>query len=162
MGNLQLVPTSLVESVRLLIFKSTDGKTDPETNLKNGVNAAKYTLKRRLALAEGGMQHGGLHREPDDLPVYRVLFENEEARDWGSRGRYFPLTADCRSCHAGAGQAGVQMIGSLVNTASVDSGAALGVSHTLSAGAASPHPARTVKWKTSEETYRRLVEFLEK
>jgi hypothetical protein len=159
--NLQLVPTPLVESVRLLIFKSTDGIADPSTNLGNGVNAAKYTLKRRLALADEGMQHGGLHREPDDLPVYRVLFENEAARDWGSRGRYFQLTADCRSCHSGAGRSGVQMIGSVVNTASVDSGAALGVSHTLPAGAPSPHPARTVKWKTTEETYRRLVEFVE-
>jgi hypothetical protein len=158
---LQLVPTRLVESVRLLIFKKTDGLDDPKTNLGNGVNAAKYTLKRRLALAEGGMRHGGLQREPDDLPVYRVLFENEAARDWGSRGRYFRLTEDCRACHSGAGQAGIQMIGSVVNTASVDSGAALGVSHTLPAGAPSPHPARTVKWKTTEETYRRLLEFLE-
>jgi hypothetical protein len=158
---MHLVPTSIVESVRLLIFKNTDGAIDAGTNLGNGVNGAKYTLKRRLALAEGGMQHGGLHREPDDLPVYRVLFENDEARDWGSRGRYTRLTADCRRCHSGAGQAGVQMIGSLVNTASIDSGAALGVSHTLPAGASSPHPARTVKWKTAEETYRRLVEYLE-
>lgn len=160
--NLQLVPTSIVESVRLLIFKSTGGLADPSTNMGNGVNASKYTLKRRLALAEGGMQHGGLHREPDDMPVYRVLFENEAARDWGSRGRYFSLTADCRSCHSGAGQTGVQMIGSVINTASIDTGAALGVSHTLPAGAPSPHPARTVKWKTAEETYRRLVEFLGK
>ena len=158
----QLVPTPMVQSVRLLIFKSVDGTADFSTNLGNGVNASKYTLKRRLALADGGMQHGGLHREPDDLPVYRVLFENEVARDWGSRGRYSSLTADCRSCHSGAGQTGVQMIGSVVNTASIDSGAALGVSHTLPAGASSPHPARTMKWKTAEETYRRLVEFLEK
>src|SRR5262249_44644405 len=62
---LQLVPTRLVESVRLLIFKKTDGLDDSRTNLGNGVNAAKYTLKRRLALAEGGMRHGGLAREPD-------------------------------------------------------------------------------------------------
>ena len=160
--NLQLVPTSLVESVRLLIFKSTNGMSDPSTNLGNGVNAAKYTLKRRLALADGEMHHGGLHREPDDLPVYRVLFENEAAPDWGSRGRYFKLAADCRACHSGAGQTGVQLIGSVVNTASIDSGAALGVSHTLPAGAPSPHPARTVKWKAADETYRRLVELLEK
>ena len=159
-SNLQLVPTQLVESVRLLVFKNVTGTNDPSTNMGNGVNAAKYTLKRRLALAEGGMQHGGLHREPDDLPVYRVLFENEAAPDWGSRGRYFKLTADCRSCHSGANRAGIQMIGSMVNTASVDTGAALGVSHTLPAGAPSPHPARTVKWKTAEETYRRLVEYL--
>lgn len=157
----QLVPTRLVESVRLLIFKRVDGREDPGTNLGNGVNAAKYTLKRRLALAEGGMRNGGLYREPDDLPVYRVLFENEKAPDWGSRGRYSRLTADCLACHSGSGQAGVQMIGSAINTASVDSGAALGVSHPLPAGAPSPHPARTVKWKTTEETYRRLLEFLE-
>jgi hypothetical protein len=159
--DLQLVPTPLVQTVRLLIFKGVEGNADPSTNLGNGVNAAKYTLKRRLALAEGGMPHGGLHREPDDLPVYRVLFENEEARDWGSRGRYYRLTADCRACHSGAGRSGVQTIGSILNTASVDTGAALGVSHTLPAGAPSPHPARTVKWKTAEETYRRLLEFLE-
>src|SRR5204863_7928801 len=109
-ANLQLVPTPLVESVRLLIFKTTNGTTDPSTNLGNGVNAAKYTLKRRLALADGEMRRGGLMREPDDLPVYRVLFENETARDWGSRGRYFRLTADCRSCHSGAGQTGLQVI----------------------------------------------------
>jgi hypothetical protein len=159
---LQLVPTSLVESVRLLVFKNTTGVTDPSTNLGNGVNASKYTLKRRLALADGGMRHGGLAREPDDLTVYRVLFEKETAPDWGSRGRYYKLTADCRACHSGAGQTGIQMIGSMVNTASIDTGAALGVSHTLPAGARSPHPARTVKWKTADETYRRLLESLEK
>jgi hypothetical protein len=160
--SLQLVPTPLVQSVRLLIFKSVDGTVDSSTNLGNGVNAVKYTLKRRLALADGGMQHGGLHREPDDLPVYRVLFEKETARDWGSRGRYYKLTADCRACHSGAGQTGIQTIGSVINTASIDSGAAMGVSHTLPVGAPSPHPARTVKWKTAEETYRRLLEFLGK
>lgn len=160
--NLQMVPTPIVESVRLLIFKNSDGAPDPATNMGNGVNAIKYTLKRRLALAPGGMQHGGLHREPDDLPVYRVLFENEAAKDWGSKGRYAQLTADCRRCHAGSIQAGTQVLGSLVNTASVDSGAALGVSHTLPAGAPSPHPARTMKWKKAEESYRRLLEFVGK
>jgi hypothetical protein len=161
-SDLKLVPTRLCESVRLLIFKNSTGTTDPATNLGNGVNAAKYTLKRRLALADGGMRHGGLHREPDDLPVYRVLFENEKAKDWGGRGRYFQLTADCRSCHSAGNQAGIQTIGSMVGAGSIDSGAALGVSHTLPAGAVSPHPARTVKWKTSEETYRRLLEYLGK
>ena len=132
-ANLQLVPTPLVESVRLLVFKNATGTPDPETNMGNGVNAIKYTLKRRLALADSGMQHGGLHREPDDLPVYRVLFENEAAPDWGSRGRYTKLVADCRACHSAAARTGVQTIGSMVNTASIDSGAALGVSHTLPA-----------------------------
>ncbi|MSR60621.1 MAG: hypothetical protein EXS05_23780 [Planctomycetaceae bacterium] len=107
------------------------------------------------------MKFGGLHREPDDLPVYRVIFESENAIDWGPRGRFFELAADCRSCHSDRGQTGVHAIPSLVNSGGIDSGAQLGIVHTLAAGAPSPHPARTVKWKTSDETYRRLIEFFE-
>jgi hypothetical protein len=157
--NLQPIPTKIVESVRVNVFKSIDSKPDPETNTGMGINVAKYTLKRRLAFAD--MKFGGLQREPDDLPVYRVIFESENARDWGPRGRFFELTAECRSCHSGRGQTGVFSIPSLVNSGGIDSGAQLGVVHTLAAGEPSPHPARTVKWKTADETYRRLVEFLE-
>ncbi len=157
--NLKPVPTKLVESVRVNVYKSVLGEKDPTTNSNQGINFAKYTLKRRLAFAD--MQFGGLHREPDDLPVYRVIFESENARDWGPRGRFFELVADCRSCHADRAQTGVHTIPSLVNSGGIDSGAQLGIVHTLPAGAPSPHPARTVKWKTADETYRRLVEFLE-
>ncbi len=157
--NLKPVPTSLVESVRVIVHKGVDGKRDPTTNTGLGMNVAKYTLKRRLAF--DGMKFGGLHREPDDLPVYRLLFESENAGDWGPRGRFFELAAECRSCHAGNGQSGVHSIPSLVNSGGIHSGAQLGVVHTLAAGTPSPHPARTVKWKTADETYRRLIEFLE-
>jgi hypothetical protein len=157
--NLKPVPTKLVESVRVNVYKSVLGEKDLTTNSDQGINFAKYTLKRRLAFAD--MKFGGLHREPDDLPVYRVIFESENARDWGPRGRFFELTADCRSCHADRAQTGVHTIPSLVNSGGIDSGAQLGIVHTLPAKAPSPHPARTVKWKTADETYRRLVEFLE-
>lgn len=157
--NLQPVPTSLVESVRVMVHKSPTGEKDPSTNTEIGINVAKYTLKRRLAFAD--MKFGGLKREPDNLPVYRILFESENAQDWGPRGRFFELAADCRSCHAGGGQKGVQTIPSLVNSGGVDSGAQLGIVHTIPADAPSPHPARTVKWKKTDETYRRLVEFVE-
>lgn len=157
--NLQPVPTSLVESVRVTVYKSVTGDKDASTNTEQGINVAKYTLKRRLAFAQ--MQFGGLRREPDDLPVYRVIFESENAQDWGPRGRFFDLAADCRSCHSDRGQSGVHTIPSLVNSGGIDSGAQLGIVHTLPANAPSPHPARTVKWKKSDETYRRLVEFVE-
>ena len=157
--NLQPVPTSLVESVRVNVFKNVDGEKDPGTNTGMGFNVSKHTLKRRLAFA--GMTFGGLQREPDDLPVYRVIFESANAMDWGPRGRFFELATECRSCHSGAGRSGVHAIPSLVNSGGIDSGAQLGIVHTLAAGEPSPHPARTVKWKTSDETYRRLVEFLE-
>ena len=157
--SLKPVPTSLVESVRINTFKSVDGGRDPSTNTGLGFNAIKYTLKRRLAFA--GMSRGGLQREPDDLPVYRILFESENAIDWGPRGRFFELATECRSCHSGSGRSGVFAIPSLINSGGIDSGAQLGVVHTLALGQPSPHPARTVKWKTADETYRRLVEFVE-
>ena len=157
--NLKLVPTKLVESVRVNVYKSALGENDPSTNSGQGVNFTKYTLKRRLAFAN--MKFGGLHREPDDLPIYRVIFESENAVDWGPRGRNFELVADCRSCHADRQQTGVHTIPSLINSGGIDSGAQLGIVHTLAKGTPSPHPARTVKWKSSDETYRRLVEFLE-
>ncbi|WP_157606239.1 hypothetical protein [Schlesneria paludicola] len=157
--NMKPVPTPLVESVRVNMFKTVDGGRDPSTNTGLGFNATKYTLKRRLAFA--GMKHGGLQREPDDLPVYRIIFESENAIDWGPRGRFFELAAECRSCHSGSGRSGVFAIPSLINSGGIDSGAQLGVVHPLAVGQPSPHPARTVKWKTADETYRRLVEFVE-
>ena len=47
--NLKPVPTSLVESVRVTVFKSVDGEPDLSTNTEKGINVAKYTIKRRLA-----------------------------------------------------------------------------------------------------------------
>lgn len=157
--DLKPVPTNIVETVRVAVYKSVNGENDPTTNTGYGVNVAKYMLKRRLAF--DGLTHGGLEREPDNLPVYRILFESENAVDWGPRGRYFELANDCRLCHAGSGLTGVHTIPSLVNSGSSDSAAQPGIVHTIPADAPSPHAARTVKWKTAHETYRRLVEFCE-
>jgi hypothetical protein len=38
------------------------------------------------------------------------------------------------------------------NSGGVDSGAQVGIVHTVPAGAPSPHAARTIKWKTADET----------
>lgn len=157
--DLNPVPTPLVETVRLVVYKSVGGENDPTTNTRYGVNVSKYSLKRRLAF--DGLKYGGLEREPDDLPVYRILFESEQAVDWGPRGRYFELANDCKLCHAASGLTGVHTIPSLVNSGSSDSAAQPGIVHTVPADAPSPHPARTVKWKRSDEAYRRLLEFLE-
>jgi hypothetical protein len=156
---LNLVPTKIVETVRVAVYKSVNGENDPTTNTNYGVNVEKFTLKRRLAF--DGLKYGGLEREPDHLPVYRILFESESAVDWGPRGRFFELANDCRLCHAGSGLTGVHTIPSLVNSGSSDSAAQPGIVHTIPADAPSPHPARTIKWKSADETYRRLVEFFE-
>jgi hypothetical protein len=158
--DLQPVPTSIVEAVRVTVYKNVDGTRDTTTNTKQGFNVGKYTLKRRLAF--DGMKFGGLEREPDDLPVYRIIFESRSSVDWGPRGRFFSLSSECRACHSDRGQVGVHTIPSLVNGASADTGAQLGVVHALPPGTLSPHPERTVKWKRGDESYRRLLEFFEK
>lgn len=157
----QLRPTRtpIVESVRLRVFANVDASAEPPTNTGVGMNVSEYTLKRRLLF--DGARQGGLAREPDDQPLYRVIFQPEKAPDWGDIGRTLTLVQDCRRCHTGAGQIGVQTIFSLVHQGGVDAGAQLGVAHALAAGEASPRGARGAIWKSRHETYRRLLDYLD-
>ena len=154
---LRPVPTKIVESVQMRTFCNVDGKPEPPTNTGVGMNVSEYMLKRRLLF--DGLQ-GGLERTPDDKPIYRVILQVPNAPDWGSAGRSLSLTQDCRRCHMGADQIGVQTIFSLVHGGGFDGGATLGVSHPLAAGTPSPRGLRAVMWKTRHETYRRLLDYL--
>jgi hypothetical protein len=155
---LRPTPTSIVESVRLRVFRNVDGSAEPPTNTGVGMNVSEYTLKRWLLF--DGLKHGGLEREPDEQPIYRVIFMGDQAPDWGDIGRTQSLVQDCRRCHTGAGQVGVQTIFSLVHQGGVGAGAQLGVAHALAPGEPSPRGARGAIWKSRHETYRRLLESL--
>jgi hypothetical protein len=155
---LRPTPTKIVESVRLRVFANADGGKKPPTNTGVGMNVSEYTLKRRLLF--DGLKFGGLAREPDDQPIYRVIFQGENAPDWGDIGRTLSLVQDCRRCHTGAGQVGVQTIFSLIHQGGVDAGAQLGVAHALVPGELSPRGPRAATWKSRHETYRRLLEYL--
>jgi hypothetical protein len=155
---LRPTPTPIVESVRLRVFRNVDGTAAPPTNTGVGMNVAEYTLKRRLLF--DGLKHGGLRREPDGVPLYRVIFMGDAAPDWGDVGRTLTLAQDCRRCHTGAGQIGVQTIFSLVHQGGVDAGAQLGVAHPLAVGEPSPRGPRAATFKSRHETYRRLLEYV--
>ena len=155
---LRPTPTPIVESIRLRTFRNVDGQATPPTNTGVGMNVSEYTLKRRLLF--DGLRQGGLAREPDEQPIYRVIFQSENGPDWGDAGRSLTLAQDCRRCHTGGGQIGVQTIVSMINQGGVDAGAQLGVVHAVPAGQPSPRPAREIRWKTRHETYRRLLEYL--
>jgi hypothetical protein len=155
---LQPTPTPIVESVRLRVFANVDGSDQPPTNTGVGMNVSEYTLKRRLLF--DGLKHGGLAREADKTPIYRVIFQPENSPDWGDTGRTLSLAQDCRRCHTGAGQIGVQTLPSIVHQGGVDAGAQLGVAHALAPGEASPRGPRAAVWKTRHETYRRLLDYL--
>lgn len=155
---LRPTPTAIVESVRLRVFRNVDGGAEPPTNTGVGMNVSEHTLKRQLLF--DGLKQGGLEREPDDQPIYRVIFQGDKAPDWGDIGRSLTLVQDCRRCHTSAGQIGVQTIVSLVHQGGVDAGAQLGVAHPLPTGAQSPRGARGATWKSRHETYRRLLDYL--
>jgi hypothetical protein len=155
---LRPTPTPIVESVRLRVFRNVDGGAELPTNTGVGMNVSEFTLKRRLLF--DGLKQGGLEREPDDQPLYRVIFMGDAAPDWGDVGRTLTLAQDCRRCHTGAGQIGVQTIFSLVHQGGVDAGAQLGVAHPLAAGEPSPRGARGATWKSRHETYRRLLDYV--
>lgn len=98
--DLKPVPTSVVQELRMRIFKNVEGKVDPATTSGEGVNIYSYELKR--ALAFDGLQHGGLERQPNDLWVYRPPFHFAE--DWGrAKGReglaFLPFATHCIACH---------------------------------------------------------------
>lgn len=155
---LRPVPTRLVQTVRLRTFKNADGKPDAATDSKTGMNVYEYILRRRLAFA--GMTHGGLEREPNDLPQYRLVFQGPNAPDWGPRGRQETVSSQCVGCHSGQGP-GVYTLVTLINQGGFDAGAMLGVARTVEPGQASPRGPRVTRWKARDETYRRLVEALE-
>jgi hypothetical protein len=157
---LRPTPTPVVETVRLRVFANVDGTAEPPTNTGVGMNVAEYTLKRRLLFAS--QKQGGLAREPDDQPLYRVIFMGDNAPDWGEIGRTLTISQDCRRCHTGGGQIGSQTIFSLFNQGGFAMGAQMGISHPLAAHTPSPRGSRAVAWKTQHETYRRLLEYTEK
>jgi len=157
---LRPTPTPIVETVRLRVYANVDGGTEPPTNTDVGMNVSEFTLKRRLLF--DGLKQGGLEREPDVQPLYRVIFMGEKAPDWGDIGRTLTLAQDCRRCHTGAGQIGVQSMFSLFNQGGLNTEAQMGISHPLPAGAPSPRGPRAVQWKTEHETYRRLLEYQDK
>jgi hypothetical protein len=59
------------------------------------------------------------------------------------------------------GNAGAHTIFSLVNQGGFDAGAQLGIAVPLGPTQRSPRGDRAARWKTDDETYRRLLEYLE-
>ena len=76
------VPTRLVESLRVSVYKNVDGTPDPATNTGLGLIGRVYGAQRRLLF--DNLKQGGLARAPDDAPTYQVLLSGY--KDWGILG----------------------------------------------------------------------------
>lgn len=156
---LRPTPTRIVESVRHRTYLNTDGSSEPETNTGVGMNVMEYTMKRRLLFDD--LRDGGLHREPDGWPQYRVIFQPPDAPDWGTERRKV-LFQQCVDCHMTprADRTGVHSLPSIVHMGGFDAGAQLGIAVPLDANKSETRGKRVARWKSQHETYRRLLEYL--
>jgi hypothetical protein len=152
-------PTPIVESIRLRTFPSVDGSDGADTNTGLGMNVMEYTLKRSLLF--DNLKHGGLHREPDDLGLYRVIIQPDTAPDWGTVKRKV-LHQQCADCHTSpkGDRTGVHSMPSIVHMGGFGVGAQVGIVHPLTGKQSDLRGKRAARWKTQHETYRRMLDHL--
>ena len=160
-NQLRPTPTRIVESIRHRTYRNVNGASEPETNTGIGMHIMEYTLKRRLLF--DNLSRGGLAREPDDHPLYRVIFQPRDAPDWGTEKRK-TLFQQCADCHMAplADRRGVHSMPSIVHMGGFNAGAQLGIVHPLDLKEEEVRGHRVARWKSQHETYRRLLEYLER
>ncbi len=158
---LRPVPTSIVESIQFRVFCNLDGSAEPETNTGVGINVLDYRLKRHLLF--NNFKAGGLDREPEGEPQYRVAVEGNKAGapDWGYDGKKV-LFQQCADCHMSPKleRLGVVSIPSIIHTGGFDAGAMMGVSRPLEPDQSDVRGLRVSRYKSRHESYRRLLEYL--
>ena len=150
------VPTRLVESVRLSVYKNVAGTPDPETNTGLGMIGRVYVAQRRLLF--NNLAQGGLARIPDDAPIYQVLLSGY--KDWGHFGRQQSLIQTCVHCHMHWKETrGVFSLLSIFCFA--PNGAMPGIVIPMGYGdiPTLPRSQRIARWKQRQEDYLRLVEY---
>lgn len=159
---LQPVPTRVVESFQFRVFCNLDGSSGPPTNTGVGVNILDYRLKRHLLFNNG--KAGGLEREPESMPQYRVAIDGLKptAPDWGFADKQV-LFQQCTDCHMSRKleRLAVASIPSIIHSGGFDSGAQMGVVHPLTPAESQIKGERVAKFKRHHETLRRLWDHLE-
>jgi hypothetical protein len=158
---LRPTPTPIVESVRLRSYPSVDGTDAAGTNTGLGMNVLEYTLKRRLLF--DNLRSGGLAREDERAPIYRVIFQGDDEPDWGHDRRKV-LFHQCVDCHMSpnADRLGVHSVASIVHSGGFDAGAQAGLAFPAPPDAGNFRGQRDATWKSTHETYRRLLEYLDR
>jgi hypothetical protein len=150
------VPTQIVESLRVSVYKNVDGTPDPETNTGLGLIARVYGAQRRLLF--DNLKRGGLARVPDNAPTYQVLLSGHE--DWGHFGRQQSVVQTCVHCHMHWKETrGVFSLSSIFSF--VPDGGMPGIVIPMGYGDIVPLPRaqRIARWKQRQEDYLRLVEY---
>ena len=158
---LEPTPTRIVESFQFRVYCNIDGSSEPPTNTGVGVNVLDYRMKRHLLF--NGLKAGGLEREAEGLPQYRVAIDGLKATapDWGYADKTV-LFQQCVDCHMSRrlDRLGVASIPSIIHSGGFDAGAQMGVVHPLEPSQSDIRGRRVAKYKTNHESFRRLLEHL--
>ncbi|MEX0724902.1 MAG: hypothetical protein WEB58_07205 [Planctomycetaceae bacterium] len=158
---LKPVPTRVVESFQFRAYANIDGAIEPPTNTGVGINVLDYRMKRHLLF--DGLKRGGLEREPEGMPQYRVAIDGNsyKAPDWGFADKTV-LFQQCVDCHMSRNldHLGVASIPSIIHSGGFDAGAQMGVVHPVEASQSHIRGERVAKYKSRHETFRRMLEFL--
>lgn len=154
------VPTNIVESVQFRAYLNIHGAATPATNTGVGMNVLDYRMKRGLLF--DGLKSGGLAREPEAEPQYRVAIDGSKptAPDWGFADKTV-LFQQCADCHMSPklDRLGAASIPSLTH-AGFDAGAQMGISRPLNPNQTGRRGERVARYKSRHESYRRLLEYL--
>ncbi|MEX0978275.1 MAG: hypothetical protein WDZ48_05460 [Pirellulales bacterium] len=158
---LRPTPTGIVESVQIRVFCNVDGSLEPQTNTGVGINVLDYRMKRHLLF--DSLKAGGLEREPEQEPQYRVAVDGTKAGapDWGYADKAV-LFQQCADCHMSPRleRLGVASMPSIINTGGFDAGAQMGVARPLNPSQSDVRGKRVARFKSRHESYRRLLEYL--
>jgi hypothetical protein len=158
---LRPVPTRIVESFQFRVFLNLDGASIPTTNTGVGINVLDYRMKRHLLFDD--LKSGGLKREPEDEPQYRVAIGGLKATapDWGFDGKKV-LFQQCADCHMSPklDRLGVASIPSITYSGGFDAGAMMGISRPVSPDQIGARAKRVARFKSRHESHRRLLEHL--
>ncbi len=158
---LRPVPTHIVESLQFRVFRNLDGTNEPATNTGVGINVLDYRMKRHLLF--DGLKSGGLEREPEEEPQYRVAIGGLKATapDWDFDGKKV-LFQQCADCHMSSQltRLGVASIPSITHSGGFDAGAMMGISRPLPPGERNIRGKRVARFKSRHESHRRLLEHL--
>ncbi|MBC8289497.1 MAG: hypothetical protein H8E37_04185 [Planctomycetes bacterium] len=158
---LRPVPTSLVESVQLRVFRNVDGSSEPKTNTGAGINILDYRMQRRLLFDR--LKSGGLHREPEEDRQYRVAIDGLKPKgpDWGFADKTV-LFQQCVDCHMSPRHTrlGVASIPSLTHSGGFDAGAMMGISRPVAPDQTGVRGQRVARFKSRPESHRRMLEHL--
>ena len=155
---LRPVPTRIVESLQFRVFLNIDGSGEPATNTGVGINVLDYRMKRHRLF--DGLKSGGLQREPEDEPQYRVAIGGLKptAPDWGFDGKKV-LFQQCADCHMSRKleRLGVASIPSITHSGGFDAGAMMGVSRPLNSDQTDVRGKRVARYKSRHESYRTIA-----